>query len=197
MHRFKSLLFVCLLSILGSGCTSLSPQQVELQPQIDTQQRLPGGLQVELDAKDLRNSPIIGHRISRFEQNAFITLSRDARYTLLSSAQQALRQMGVYRFGPASGQRGELKLTLLLDELSYTASQHSTQQQVRLTMKLRLVAQMNGRSLTGEYQSTQQYQSPLTPSERKNQELLNVLASDTLSRAFNDPKLFRFINQNF
>ncbi len=195
MLSLKRTLILCLLPLLVSACTSLSPQQVELQPQIDTNQRLPGGIQVELEARDLRKTPVIGHRISRFEQNAFITLARDARYTLLSSAQQALRQMGVYRFGAANGGRDAVKLTLLLDELSYKASQTSTQQQVRLRMKLRIVAQMNGRSLTGEYQSSHQYQSPLTPSEGKNQELINALASETLSRAFNDPKLLNFIKQ--
>ena len=194
MPRCKQLFF-CLLVTLVTGCTSLSPQQIELQPQIDAQQRLPGGIQVELDAKDLRKSPIIGHRISRFEQNAFITLARDARYTLLNSAQQGLRQMGVYRFGAGTGQRDTLKLTLLLDDLTYKASHQGTQQQVRLRMKLRLVAQMNGRTFTGEYQSEQRSQSPLAPSEAKNQTLFNLLASDTLSRAFNDPRLLNFIKQ--
>ncbi|UTW13782.1 YajG family lipoprotein [Marinobacterium rhizophilum] len=196
MPRLLPLMF-CLFALTLGGCTSLSPQQIELQPQIDSWQRLPSGIQVELDAKDLRSSPIIGHRVSRFEQNAFITLARDARYTLLSSAQQGLRQMGAYQFGPATGQRGQLKITLLLDELSYKASQEGSQQQVRLQMKLRLVAQMNGRSLSGEYRSEQRYQSPFTPSESKNQELFNLLASDTLTRAFNDPKLLQFINQQY
>jgi uncharacterized lipoprotein len=196
MPRYTYLFFSLLITLV-TGCTSLSPQQIELQPQIDTQQRLPSGIQIELDAKDLRTSPIIGHRVSRFEQNAFITLATDARYTLLSSAQQGLRQMGAYQFGNNTGQRNELKITLLLDELTYKASQVGSQQQVRLQMTLRLVTQMNGRSLSGEYKSEQRYQSPLTPSERKNQELFNLLASDTLSRAFNDPKLLHFINQQY
>lgn len=184
-----------LLTLALAGCTSLSPQQVELQPQVDTRQRLPNGLQVELDARDLRKTPIIGFRVSRFEQNAFITLARDARYSLLSSAQQALRQMGVYRFGPAEGHDQGLKLTLLLDRLSYDASQHRIQQQVQARMELRLVAEYRGRTFTGRYQSRKEYRSPLPPSEARNQALLNELASDTLTRAFNDPKLLGFIRR--
>ncbi|MFC6668855.1 YajG family lipoprotein [Marinobacterium aestuariivivens] len=184
-----------LLSLALTGCTSLSPQQVELQPRIDTRQRLPNGLQVELDARDLRKSPVLGYRVSHFEQNAFLTLARDARYSLLSSAHQALRQMGVYRFGAVAGNPGGLKLTLLLDRLSYDASQHTTQQQVLMQMELRLVADYRGRTFTGRYQSQKEYRSPLPPSEAKNQTLLNELAGDTLTRAFNDPKLLDFIRR--
>ncbi|GGO81071.1 hypothetical protein GCM10011348_19240 [Marinobacterium nitratireducens] len=195
MRRLKRTAGLVFLALLMSACTSLSPQQVELQPLVDTRQRLPGGLSVALEAKDLRPTPVIGYRVSRFEQNAFITLARDARYTLLSTAQQALRQMGAYRFAPSVSGANGLKISLLLDRLSYDASQHSVRQEVRLDMALRLVAEYRGRAFTGQYQSQKTHSSPLPPSEAKNQELLNDLASETLTRAFNDPKLIEFLRR--
>ncbi|NVK44096.1 MAG: hypothetical protein HWE39_22865 [Oceanospirillaceae bacterium] len=196
MHRLKRTAGLVLFALILSACTSLSPQQVELQPLIDARQRLPAGLSLALDAKDLRPSPVIGYRVSRFEQNAFITLARDARYTLLSSAQQALRQMGAYRIVPDASSNDVAKLTLLLDDLSYEANQHSVRQEVQLSMKLRLVTQYHGRTFTGHYQSQKTHSSPLPPTEATNQELLNELASETLSRAFSDPRLIDFLRQN-
>lgn len=179
--------------LLLSGCSKFQPHQVDLQalhPKIDTKQRLPEGLTVEVETRDLRPDSLIGYRISRLSDRAPVELALPANMQINQGAKVALVKLGAT---PVAS-NAEVKLVLVLTDLSYSATVEALQT-VTVKAGLEVKASKYNRSYTGNYNSQKQHQFVATPDLQENQAIVQEIILETLSRAFSDPQLLDFISQ--
>jgi uncharacterized lipoprotein YajG len=184
-----------IISIIGSifllsGCSTFKPHQVSvepLHPTVTAQSTLPANLQIEVQSKDMRNSDVIGYRISRFSDRAEVTLPVPASEALKQGARVAIVKLGAI---PAPS--ADTKLTVELTHLEYSATQ-SALQSVKLNATIKVTAEKNSEFLSGNYSTEKEYQYATTPSLADNQKMVNEILLMTISRAFNDTKLVNFL----
>jgi uncharacterized lipoprotein YajG len=83
-----------------------------------------------------------------------------------------------------------------LDSLDYRVPEGSYITQVDLSAKIRIRVVSSGQRFEGTYSSDISERVPKAPSDEKNEELVDKVVSDVLSRALSDQKLRRFIEHN-
>ncbi|WP_210396834.1 YajG family lipoprotein [Motiliproteus sediminis] len=179
-------------SLALTACAS-SPQQVKLQPQVEVNSRLAKQPAVNLTISDNRPSPSLGTRGGVYGGSNHITPARSLSDSIYPVASKALTELGA-RMNASSPFPVDLRLEV--EQLSYTVDENSTLPlQVELKAAIRAVANKNGRSFSGRYESSKLHKFVTSPSEEKNEEVINDVLSTTLNRVFNDPKLLTFMEQ--
>ncbi|WP_428036342.1 YajG family lipoprotein [Amphritea sp.] len=186
-----------IISIIGSifllsGCSTFKPHQVSvepLHPTVTAQSVLPADLQIEVQARDMRSSDVIGYRISRFSDRAAVNLPLPAAEALRQGAKVA-----VVKLGAIPVQTADTRLIIDLTKLEYSATQ-SALQSVKLNATIKVTAEKNSEFLNGSYSTEKEYQYATTPSLADNQKMVNEVLLITISRAFNDTKLVNFLAQ--
>ncbi len=182
-----------LLALLGLGGCALSPQTVDLSPQAELKATTPINRQaIQLQALDARPSVIVGSRGGVYAESSLIRTDLELPAQLRAAAAAALSLKGF----DASAERQPLSLRLYLDELSYRVPAGDYVTQVDLASTLRIVAERSdGQRFQGRYRATEQLRVAKAPSSGRNEELLNQVISAALTRAFDDPRLYQFLNR--
>jgi len=183
----KALSATVLAATMLSGCSGLPAQNLDLHPDVVISQKLPANTQIQVLAVDNRPSALVGQRIDRLKNTAPLSLL-DAQEQMTHVVEHALEEMGITAFQP-----GEFTMTLYLDELTYNAKMKNLLQEVTATTSVRLKVEKDGQHYMGKYQTETTKSFVNTPTPADNEDLFNVLVSDTLSRAFADQKLMNFI----
>jgi len=176
-------------SALLTGCGGIPSQTLSLNPTVQVQRQLPNS-PVMVQVQDLRQSQVVGDRIDRVGNRAPI-LFINSNDVLGTAVSKSLSEVGVTTFGPGGHQ-----MTVMLDKLSYIAKAEAVKQIISLDMKMRIKVEKNGRSYTGEYGTERKEEFFRTPTPADNEELINKLVEDTLTRAMNDPRLLEFFQFN-
>ncbi|MEH6579917.1 MAG: YajG family lipoprotein [Amphritea sp.] len=189
MLKITTLIVSCLLIL--SGCSSFKPHQINLQPihpDIGKNLSLPKNLNVAVESRDVRSSPLIGFRLGRFSDRAEVNLPIPATTSLTEGGKVAIVKLGATPIPD----NGDATVTLTLQNISYTATQNALQQ-VDISATIQLSASKNGDSFTGNYATDKQHLFATTPSLETNEKIINELIVLTVSRAFNDPRLVMFL----
>lgn len=182
-----------LFGLLGLGGCALSPQTVDLEPQakVNAQAQL-NRQTIQLQALDARPSTVVGSRGGVYADTSLITTGLELPARLRAASAAALSLKGF----DATAERQPQALRIYLDELSYQVPEGEYVTQIDLAATIRVVAEANNKGrFTGRYRATQQEVVAKAPSSAGNQELLNQVVSSALTRAFEDPKLYQFLNQ--
>ncbi|WP_170167368.1 YajG family lipoprotein [Amphritea balenae] len=178
--------------LMLSGCSTFNPHQLSIEPlhpSVNQQISLPAELEVEVISKDMRSSALIGFRISRLSDRAEVNLPLPATQALTDGAKVALVKLGATPTLSA-----DTKLTIILEELEYAATQKALQS-VQLSASIKVTADKYDQQYSGNYQTDKEYQFATTPSLKDNQEIVNEVILMSISRAFNDPQLINFLQQ--
>jgi uncharacterized lipoprotein YajG len=183
-------LFAVGMSLLISGCQTFNSQVLDLHPEVQVNRKLPADTRIDIKTKDLRNSEIIGFRMTG-EQPSPQILLKNPHELLAHTAEHALEDMGIRRF-----YSGEFKLVVSLVDLNYNVTKKTLKQKVDVDMKIRLELSKDGKSYTGTYATDKNQTFLKTPSEQDNEKLITDVVSQTMNRAFNDPQLLDFIQFN-
>ena len=178
----------CLLML--TGC-ALSPQSIHVNPRVTVQESLKNSLdsRVSVTVFDERISPAIGYRGGVYESSV-ITMADNLALALRSSVERGLREAGVE---VVTGDAPQLQV--YLDELEYHVPEGSYVTQVAVRAKIRAVVLSQGRRFEGTYSADVTERVARAPSERKNQELVDQVLSDVLTRLFNDGEFQGFMAQ--
>ena len=183
----KLLLSVVLVTL--AAC-AYSPQQITINPRIDIAGESYGnGRAISVLGEDGRENPVLGTRGGIYKDTSTITLSNDLVQAMVGAAKAKLATQG---FNVNSDQPNAT-LTLVVDQLSYDVPD-GLPKTIDLKCALRVVAQSGGETYTGRYTTGSNLKTVMTPSMARNEELVNKLLSDTLVRAFSDPKLIAFLS---
>ncbi len=174
---------------LLTGCGGIPSQTLSLNPDVKVLRQLPTA-PVNIQVQDLRQTPVVGDRIDRLGNRAPILLTNSTDM-LGTAVQKALSSTGINTFGP-----GGHEMTVMLDTLSYDAKAEAVKQIIALNMQMRVKVERNGRSYTGQYATKRSEEFVRTPTPADNEELINALVQETLTRAMNDPRLLEFFQFN-
>ncbi|MFB9885449.1 YajG family lipoprotein [Balneatrix alpica] len=183
----RSALFAAALSLTLAGC-ALSPQSITLAPTIQPGQFAAQGQIVSIQVEDRRPSPIIGTRGGVYPKTSTLSLNNNLNTTLSNSLARTMQQMG-FRIAPPG--QGDANLTVIIDQLTYDSGVKNLLTTVDLATSVRVVASRSNYNYTGRYQSEKHHEFVRKPNEETNQQIINELFSETLSRAFRDPKLIQ------
>jgi uncharacterized lipoprotein len=187
------LLFVIMLSVgLLSGC-ALSPQIIDLYPQVQVSGPAYGqGRQISVEVEDQRASQTLGSRGGVYGNSSTITINNNLTDAVQSAAQNALQQLGFN--GNSSAQPAHM--TISIETLTYDTTQKSLMYYVDLRAVLKVTTRIDGSIHEGSYKTAGNHQFGQAPDADKNASIINKLLSDTIDRAFSDPNLARFMLKN-
>ena len=188
----KLITLLAATAFILSGCAQ-SPQQVRLSPKVDVSNYLNNQPAVHLSVVDKRPSKILGTRGGVYRNSNHLTLARDLESSLKPIASAALNEMGIVvdQSHPMPTQ-----LKLVVEKLSYQVKDNQTLPiEIKLEAQIAAVADKNGQRQATRYQSGQVHKFFKAPSEEQNEQIINEIVSETLTRLFNDPKLINLIRQ--
>ncbi|MFP8967854.1 YajG family lipoprotein [Pokkaliibacter sp. CJK22405] len=169
-----------------AGC-ALSPQAVNVNPQITPGSYAATGKRISVTVSDQRASKVLGTRGGIYAQTSNVTLSSQAPQRLKGSMAGALTQMG---FQITTSENADVQMNVILDKLTYQPSVRSLIQVVDLSDAIRIVVSSpNGSSYTGSFKTEKHHEFSHVPSEETNSKIINELLAETLSHALQDPKL--------
>ncbi|MCL6415201.1 YajG family lipoprotein [Aestuariirhabdus sp. Z084] len=179
-----------LLSLLAGGC-ALSPQQVNLNPEITPAKEAPylrGSVAVTVF--DGRNNKVLGSRGGAYANSSKLTLANDFNESISREAERVLQSFGL----EIDNQNPLLTFNIFLEELNYRVPDGSYVTQVDLDAGLRVEIIKGNRTYRGQYQAQSQHRVVSAPDEEKNEMLINEVVNSALSRMLSDRSLLDFLS---
>lgn len=187
MTRMAPLLF--LLTLLG-GC-ALSPQHIPIQPKADVEPANIGHNQpVQVIAVDSRDQAAFGTRGGVYQETALLTPENDLKAALEKTVRNGLQTLGYNAYNPPED---ATRLEVRLEKLDYLPEEGSVVNAVTLDLKLLAEASRDEVVHTGTYQSKVDHTFPLTPTTKRNQDMINDILSDAIERMLKDPEMQAFL----
>ncbi|WP_252178960.1 YajG family lipoprotein [Endozoicomonas sp. 4G] len=181
-----------LLGALALGGCALSPQEVDVTPKIAVEKPVePLQGTVSVTVYDERLSRSLGHRGGVYSDTNDITTNDRLTLAIRSAVEMSLREMGL----TVTESEDVPQFQVYLDDLEYKVPEGSYITQVDLKAKVRVRIIKDGQRFEGVYATEITERVPKAPSDEKNEELINQVLSDVLSRALADPKLTGFLKQ--
>lgn len=176
--------------IILSAC-AYSPQQITVSPRIDIEGESYGnGRAISVSAEDGREQKILGSRGGIYKDSSIITIANDMPVAVVKAAQAKLATQGFN----VNSTENNASLNIVVEELTYDIPDNSVVKNIGLKCAMRVEATSGGESYIGRYRTTSTEQAMMTPNMEDNQKMINKLLSDTLMRAFTDPKLKAFLS---
>jgi len=192
MSKLAQRFFLVLLSACIAAC-AYSPQRLTVQPVLSVEGEAYGnGMPIIVNSADQRQNTVIGSVGGVYKQSANITIVNDLEGAMARAANGLLASKG---FVVNSPDPNAVQLTIVIEDISYTALDASIGSNVKLSATLRAEATHNGETFTGRYQSESERKSVTKPDAQVNERWFNELLSTTLTRMFDDPKLRHFLLQ--
>ncbi len=173
--------------LLLTAC-ALSPQYVDIDPDSEVNHQLPVSQVVLVQVEDNRGQEALGTRGGTYSDTSFIYPSKSLSESLTPAAEQALRELGLDTQGPSPM---PIKLTLIVDQLSYQMNDSALPKVVTLTSRVRAKVDRGGEHYEGRYSSSQSRNFMTSPNDEANRQMVNAVLSDTLTRLFNDPEILK------
>lgn len=181
-----------ILGALALGGCALSPQEVDVTPKIAVEKPVePLQGTVSVTVYDERLSRSLGHRGGVYSSTNAITTNDRLTLAIRSAVELGLREMGLR----VTESEDVPQFQVYLDDLEYKVPEGSYVTQVDLKAKVRVRVVKEGQRFEGAYSSEIGERVPKAPSDEKNEELVNKVLSDVLSRALDDPRLKGFLKQ--
>ncbi|WP_062262039.1 YajG family lipoprotein [Endozoicomonas arenosclerae] len=183
---------VILLGALALGGCALSPQEVGVNPRVAVEKpvkQLQGTVSVTV--YDERLSRSLGSRGGVYSSTNAITTNDRLTLAVRSAVELGLRELGLR----VTESEEVPQFQVYLDDLEYQVPEGSYITQVDLKSKIRVRILNNGQRFEGTYSSEMTERVPKAPSDEKNEELIDKVLSDVLSRALADPRLLDFFKQ--
>jgi len=175
-----------------SGC-ALSPQVIELSPRpAVTQQNVGNNAAVQIRAADQRGDDAFGTRGGIYGKTSLIRPAGEIGPVLLDATRKGLQAQGFNAYNPATD---AVALDVNLKQLSYVPEAGSVVNSVEVKALIEATARnAAGDEYIGRYMAGNNYEQPITPSAKRNQEMLNEVLERALAKMLSDPKLLTFLS---
>lgn len=178
------------LTMLFTGCASLSSQVIDIHPELQVSRQLNKDIRIDIQAKDLRTNKVIGYRATDKVPRPEIVL-KDSVALLKHTTEHALEDMGIRRFF-----KGEYTMEINLVSLNYQIEKYGLKQTARVDMKINVTLTKGSKRYTGSYTNDKTQTFVGTPSEQENLKLINALVTENMNLMVNDKQLLDFIQFN-
>jgi len=183
-------LFLVMLALLVTACAQ-SPQRLNIQPTLSISGDAVGnGRAIIVSAADQRPNKVLGSLGGVYGSSATITIGNDIEQALTRATNGMLASQGYVVNSPDPN---ALQLNIVLEGLTYQPLDQAVGNAVKLTAVLRADVTKHGETFSGRYQSDSERRSVGKPDAEDNEQYINELLSDTLTRMFNDNRLRDFL----
>ncbi|ERP86882.1 hypothetical protein Q670_04670 [Alcanivorax sp. P2S70] len=181
------------LSAAFAGC-ALSPQSIDVQPVADVEAANIGqNKPVLVYAVDSRDQLAFGTRGGVYKETSLVQPANDVKTAVEEAVRKGLQTQGFNAFNPGED---ATRLEVRLEQLDYVPEEGSVVNSVTLTLTLEGVASRGEITHTGTYRSSVKHDLPLTPSAKRNGEMVNAILSGAITRMLNDPEMQAFLVGN-
>lgn len=194
MRNFRAILTAPIVA-LGLTACALSPQVIEVKPtpKVDSQ-NVGNNVPVSVSATDQRSDSAFGTRGGIYGDTSLIRPADDVPQVLISAVKKGLQAKGFNAYNPTGDAIG---LDIRLKELSYVPESGSVVNRVDVKAVIEAAAiNAAGDKYVGTYSTGNTYEQPVTPSAKRNEEMINEVLSRGLTKMFADPKLVSFLIGN-
>lgn len=173
------------LSLLGAAC-ALSPQVVDLHPELETAGVAGAPRTLALEVRDARSDPIIGYRGGVYA-TATLSAEPDLADQVRTALANVLTTAGWRVVAP--DERADTRLSVDVTELKYALHGDRFPRVVETAAAIRASSETGETTRTGEYSDRRTKEVLKPPSEAENEELLNDVLSAALQRLVADKEL--------
>ncbi|MDF1780949.1 MAG: YajG family lipoprotein [Alcanivoracaceae bacterium] len=194
MRNLRAVLTAPIIA-LGLTACALSPQVIEVKPtpKVDSQ-NIGNNTPVAVSATDQRSDSAFGTRGGIYGDTSLIRPADDIPQVLISAVKKGLQAQGFNAYNPTDNASG---LDIRLKELSYVPESGSIVNRVEVKAVIEAAAiNAAGDKYVGTYSTGNTYEQPVTPSAKRNEEMINEVLSRGLTKMFADPNLTRFLTGN-
>lgn len=183
------LLFLAVLSI--SGC-ALSPQTINIQPQVALEDVVPrgDGRALVLTVADERKTRVVGTRGGIYAATSEISTIADIRPAIRDELARQLDKLD-FRVVDSGAEAATLKV--IVDSIEYRASGSPVVDTVETAATVRVQAQVNNREYTGRYRGTRTTEVFTAPDTEENEAMINAAVARVLERLLSDTELQDFL----
>lgn len=186
----KTITALCLVLALF-GCSAKSPQQVQVQPDLTAANGLKAnGEVVHLEVIDSREDKVLGTRGGVYEKTSLITLSSD----FTSDVEEVLKSKMTDSGFTLGGDTSNIKWKVNFKELTYKIEKKSALKNVVTVfgdMSINIVA--GNKTFNNFYQTTFTQEVLNTPSDKKNNQMINTAISNLLTLMLEDKTISEFL----
>ena len=190
MHTINFVLITFALGI--SGC-ALSPQVIEVNPEIrlsDTP-AVTNPVKLKLDVIDARSSPVIGQRGGVYKDTSDISTSENMTGNLQRQISAALKRLGYEVTG--KGEASDANLTVTISNMKYAASSEKLLNKIEIKVAIHAVISKNGKEFTGDYSATRKKDYVKLPGIDENEKIINEALATVLQSMLQDKDLISFL----
>ena len=189
----RIVLIVLFSSLLLSAC-GLSPQKINIEPSVDVADTNIGrNTPIQVSVVDLRDSRAFGSRGGVYPETSLIRPANDIEEEVRKTVARGLQSKGFNAYNPGED---AVTLEVRIEEFSYVPEEGSVVKKVEVAANLVAVAERGDTTHTGRYQSKVTHQQPMTPSARRNANILNDVLNRSLNRLLADEQLLAFLAGN-
>lgn len=172
----------------------LSPQVVNLSPSPQVESTNVGqNYAVSVLARDARDGDAFGSRGGIYPETSLIRPGNDVPKAIYDAVTRGLQTQGFNAYNPTDGAT-HLEVRLL--ELKYVPGTGNVVNRVEVSALVEASASRGQLEHTGRYQSSVTHDMPMTPSARRNEDMINDVLERTLARLLADPKMLSFLAGN-
>ena len=184
--RFSTVLLL-LVTVAGAGC-AYSPQTVTVEPKVKPSGQTTGqSRQIELTDADERATKVLGTRGGIYDKTAVITIGNDMPEAIARATRGYLAAQGFVVGVPSA----PIRLHIAVDTLNYDREAVAAGEKISVYALLRAEVRHGNETYRGRYETRNENRTAGKASQRRNEELVNELISDTLQRVFADQELMR------
>lgn len=183
------LLFLAVLSI--SGC-ALSPQSINIQPQVTLENVVPrgDGRALALTVADERKTRVVGTRGGVYAATSEISTAADIRPAIRDELARQLDKLG-FRIVDSGAEAATLKV--IVDSIEYQASGSPVVDTVETAATIRVQARVDNREYSGRYRGTRTTEVFTAPDTEENEAMINAAVARVLERLLSDTELQDFL----
>lgn len=190
MQTIKYIFLVLLL--VSSGC-ALSPQVIEINPDIQLSDKpaVKKPVKLGLNVVDSRSSQVIGQRGGVYKDTSDISTSENMTGNLQRQISAALKRLGYEVTG--KGETPDAVLTVKINNMEYTASSEKLLNKIEIKVAVHALITRNGKEFNGDYSATRKKDYVKVPSIDENEKIVNETLAVVLQSMLQDRDLVSFI----
>ena len=180
------------LLLVSSGC-ALSPQVIEINPDIQLADKaaVKQPVKLGLNVVDSRSSPVIGQRGGVYKDTSDISTSENMTGNLQRQISIALKQLGYEVAG--KGESPDADLTIRISNMKYSASSDKLLNKIEIKVAIHALITKNGKEFNGDYSATRKKDYVKLPSIDENEKIVNEALAVVLQSMLQDRDLVSFI----
>jgi uncharacterized lipoprotein len=189
MKKNISSLLICLFL---TAC-GLSPQIVKIDPTLSDAKGTPPSSDVtfSLVVTDRRDSPIMGTRGGVYKDTSTIKTKGDITKKIHEKLVSSFNKAN-YKISPSAA----TQLNIAINKLTYQGFGENRISEVEVSTEILVTVTRAGGTYTKTYKANRKKEVLKSPSEEKNEEMINDILSTAIQRVLDDDELLDYIKSN-